>query len=153
MEFLDYDSHKTGTYLALQPSGPSRLAIERYAHELGLQNIRPAMEFHTTVIYSKTPCPAMRSATIPLPIWATGFKLEIFDPRSEDSTGCVVLELQSEQLMALNKRLTEEYGATSDYPQYRPHITMSFTVPDHLPDIKYPIHIQFDSYVCTPIKE
>lgn len=150
MNFQDFKDHTFGTYLAVQPSGPSRIAIEELVNKLGLSNPEKPMEYHTTVIYSKKPCPQITNANIELPIWGEGKKFEIFE-NAKDGAKCVVLLIDSPQLQTLHKNLMETYGCTYDFPEYIPHITLSYVVPDHIQEHPMTINIKYDSYICTPL--
>jgi 2'-5' RNA ligase len=152
MHFFDFATHSSGTYLAVQPSGPSRIAIERLVREMGLQDAEKPMQYHTTVIYSTKPCPEMMNAHIPLPIWGEARKFEIFEPAKEGKKPALVLLVESPELMKLNKELMETYGAISNFPEYKPHITLTFDPPESILEHPVTLNIKYDSYVVTPIE-
>ncbi len=150
MTFEDYIKHSTGTYFALQPSGPSRIGIESLVRQLGLKAPVNPVSYHCTVLYSKKPCPEIIREDFDMPIWAEGYEYEIF----EGEKPALVLKLRSIRLHELYKHLTETYGATSDFPTYIPHITLTYDeVPEVIPEHPVTLNIKFDSYVITPIKE
>jgi hypothetical protein len=55
-------------------------------------------------------------------------KLDIWN--SQSGKKCLVLELNCKQLVDRYKELTDTYGFTSDYPEYKCHITISYNIGD-----------------------
>ena len=151
MNFEDFKNHTNGTYFALQPSGPSRIGIQNLCTQLGLKNPVDPMSFHCTVLYSRKPCPDIVHEDFDMPIWGEGYQYDLFEIKGEKTA--TVLLLRSIRLMELNKHLTDTHGATSDFPMYTPHITLSYEPTDFIQEHPVTFNIKFDSYVITPIKE
>ena len=111
-------------YIYRQLRNPAKLVA--YARGLGLPQIVPAAELHTTVLYSRKPVDWFKlsdgfeyesSLTVPE---GGARKLE----RLGDE-GAIVLRFASDQLEWSHKRKIRE-GASHDFPEYLPHVTLGF---------------------------
>ena len=74
-------------------------------------------------------------------------------PSLEDKK-CLVLKIDQGALHRLNEELMKTYGASTDFPDYKPHITLTYNwSSDKAPvDLIEPIRIKFDSFVVNPIE-
>ncbi len=144
-EHLD---HKFGTYFALQPSGTTRNILQVIAQEYDINGSTKPLEYHTTVIYSKKPCPEMRKHDPQLPIWGTASGFELFG----DDKNVLVVRINSVQLQKLYDDL-QIYGPTSDYPEYKPHITLSYNWKGDCPRLKETFSIMYNSHVCSALED
>ena len=98
-----------------------RAFLGEYAASIGLQNL--VIEMHVTLAYSRSPvdwdAPAFQMDPRPLIVSGGTRALRKFDG------GAIVLELESR---ALTQRWSQFImaGASWDYPDYRPHITLAY---------------------------
>ena len=148
LTLLEQANHSKGTYFALQPSGATRNRLQDLVSELNIDNAVKPMEYHCTVIYSKTPCPQMRNFRPKLPIWAMGVEFLLFG----ENKNILVLKLESISLHKLYDDL-QIYNPSSDYDQYNPHITLSYNWEEELPKLKEVIPVCFDTFLCTPLED
>lgn len=120
--FLKEEEHRDGTYVSVRPGSATAKYIHDWATEVGLCPIAPE-ELHTTVVYSRTPCPAIEAHDFgPAIYMATvrGWKL------LGEFQDCLTLELESEDLQNLHKELRAVYGASHDFPEYIAHMTLCY---------------------------
>lgn len=99
--------------------------IKRWAKAQGLKNI--VKDLHVTILYCRKPVDWMK-------VGSAGDEMII--PRGgprlveEFNGGAIVLEFSSDQLKWRHEELKECTGAEHGYPEYRPHITITYTKPD-----------------------
>jgi 2'-5' RNA ligase len=123
------DLHLNGTYAELVPDSTTRAMLSNLATKLGIANITPYDKFHTTLIYSKKPCPDMQDLDgTPFPHSARIVGLETWD--TQQGTRCLVALVKCPEAIALHHSLREQHGATHDYPNYQPHFTLSYDCGD-----------------------
>lgn len=100
--------------------------LRAWMTEQGFKNALPAEDMHVTTVYSKTPLlwpekSNQRQITANANI--EDRKIEVF------GEGAVVLTFKSTHLEADHARLLDA-GAKSDYPDYRPHVTLTYDAGD-----------------------
>ena len=88
----------------------------------------PADDLHVTLCYSKTPVDWPKPDTAELIVPADGDRRRSIE---QFGKGAVVLSFASEALSARNAALRAA-GATSDYPDYAPHVTITYDLPDDM---------------------
>lgn len=124
-------STEAGTYIPVLPSAASAAELSKFVHDNipdTSEEIVSPEEYHCTVIYSKKPLKNFDKSYLDraLPLQATANRWTLFNT-------CLVLEIESNNLTRLNRTITRVYGATSDYPTYRPHITVDQNYKGKLP--------------------
>ena len=122
------EDFKKGTFVAVFPDVESKKIITDF-REKYLPDIKPETEPHITMIYSNVKTePDTKNKQYKIKV--TGY--DIFN-------GYLVALVECNELKARQKELISEYGYTSDFSKYRPHITLgiSKTIPDIplLPDL------------------
>lgn len=133
-----------GTYAAVRFSDETKDAIAAYIKDNDLPNPLGKDKMHCTLLYSRKHCPDYKPAGKIKPAWLgkpTG--LEVFESRGkmrdEEPKRCLVLRFECKQLVARHELLMEEYDATYDFPEYKPHVTLSYDIGDldetELPDV------------------
>ncbi len=121
--------HPHGTYAELIPDAATRAMLSNLAARLGIDKITPHDKFHTTVIYSKRPCPSMQDMDgEPFTHDARISKLKTWD--TQQGTRCLVAVIESPDMVTLHHTLREQHGATHDYPDFQPHFTLSYDCGD-----------------------
>lgn len=142
MSFSDFDKHKDGTYVSMKPSTSVADQLYDWVSNNGINDPLDKGEYHVTVIYSRAPCPGADNYDFKMPIEGTITGWKIFDA---PIGRCLVAHVQSEQLQTINSDLKVNYGATSDYPEYIPHITVSYNYKGELPQNYPAMKITFDT--------
>ena len=147
-----YARHKDGTYVAYQMSQDSMDTLDNFVkNNLGLEERVSKHSYHITVIYSRTPVPQAEAYAGPSVAIATAHAYEIF--QTKDGGRCLVLRVEAPQAAALNKELGT-LGATSDYPDYKPHVTLAYNISQEidvatLPLPQFPIY--FNEVTVAPL--
>lgn len=144
--FAQYLNESMGTYACLKLSQESKDRLHQFMKDT-IQSPVDKEDYHCTVVYShKDVTQAIQSQQPKLPITAKAIGYESFDG------GAYVLKIESKELNQLHKE-TRNLGATYDYPQYNPHITLSY---DNKPieDQKVPdFDLVFDQYHIEELKD
>ncbi len=117
-------THKDGTYMSVTLDKVSKDKLFSWVKECDITNAADPDQYHATVIYSRKPCPKAITYDMNLPIATTisGFKLF----PTQQGTTCLVGIVSSKVLDDHHNKLVNDYGATHDYPDYHPHITLSY---------------------------
>jgi len=146
------DLHENGTFASLKLDEPSKDVISYLSELLEVHNPIHKDDYHTTLIYSRKPCPdAVEHHGKEIQL--NGIIDNLIKWPSKSGTTCLVASVNSDELIKLNRHFTTKYGATSDYPEYKPHITLSYDCDDKeycLPDI---IPIKFTTIHVESLKE
>lgn len=160
--YLAESEHSSGTYAALSVSTASQQEIKKFVEQFLEVNddavlVKPE-DYHCTLIYSRHPCPDVKDMDFDLPVEATPVGFDLFESKSDSTKGsmCLVLKLESKELRALEKTCRDDYGATSDFPTYEPHITLVYGYTGEKPDnnvSKRLNTIKFDGYDVSPLKK
>lgn len=100
-------------------------------------------QIHTTILYSKTPVKGI--PPIEFSNWEiepAEFDLFPLSHTDESEVKALVIKLSSPELIATHQELIER-GGSHDFPEYHPHLTLSYNVPADfdlstltLPDVK-----------------
>ena len=142
-----------GTYSKAVLSVSSSEKIGKLLDMLDIPNQVASHSLHTSIVYSRSVCDEIRNIPISLPIRATPKRFDLFD--SGDNTTCLVLLLESDGLDFLHHHSREFYAATHDYPEYQPHITLSYDYPFLTPlsedMVSYIGDLEFDQYIVEPL--
>ena len=112
-----------GTYVAAKFGPVSTKLIKSYLDEGKIPNPVAPEDLHVTIVYSRKFLPnakAIGTLNPPKRVIPEGF--EIFE---DDGKKILVLRVKSAWLDARHSYFKRIHGATYDYDQYRPHITLS----------------------------
>lgn len=141
--FSQYAKHKDGTYVSMDLTDESRALLDNFVEmSLGLTERVDPSTYHATIIYSRTPVPSAEQYVgygNEQPANVVGY--EVFPTKSQGK--CLVMRLKFPFADLLNKQLTKE-GATSDYDEYTPHLTLAYDIsqeidPSTLPQPRFPL--------------
>jgi hypothetical protein len=126
---------KTGTYAAVRFSQKTIDKIKHFCKENGVKNVLRSSKLHTTLLYSRKHLPDYTGQGKIDPAWiGTPTELDVWNTRSEDkdkpSTRCLVLKYKCKELEDRHTFLMDEHGATYDFPDYQPHISLSYDIGD-----------------------
>lgn len=150
-----YAKHKDGTYVSLEMSEESRKLLDHYVEiNLGLTERVDPSTFHITVIYSRTPVPSAENYlhmnnSLPVEAMVTGY--EVFPTKNDGH--CLVMRVACPYATRLNSQLTKE-GATSDYDEYKSHITIAYNIQQEVDPHTLPVpqfHLEFDKLNVAPL--
>jgi hypothetical protein len=121
--------HQDGTYASLIPSTSSKEKLYAFCASLDVPNLVDQDDYHCTLVYSTTPCPAIAKEDFGLPIEAImrGFKI------LGDESKVLVIELYCPAAKSLHKHFRKAHDAHHDYDDYIPHITVAKDFKGELP--------------------
>lgn len=147
IDYLFESAHPGGTYASIAPSNDTKEGIFRFCSDLGIENLEDQDDYHCTIIYSSKPCPEVAKEDFGLPCAALmkGFKI-----LGED-TKVLVMELYCPRAKQLHDLFMEKYGATHDFPEYIPHITVAKDFTGQVPVDIYDGDIEFNGQSITEL--
>lgn len=102
----------------------------KWAESQGFETTLPADDMHVTVLYSRTAVDPMKMGEG----WSSdpdgGLVVKAGGPRAVERLGenAVVLLFASWSIVSRHNEMVEA-GGSHDYPEYQPHVTLSYTVP------------------------
>lgn len=150
-----YAKHKDGTYVSLEMCKESKELLDNFvAMNLGLDERVNADTYHITVIYSRTPVPsaeALLHMNTSLPVEAQPVGYEVFP--TKDDGKCLVMRVICPYATRINSQLTRE-GATSDYDEYKAHITIAYNIQQEINPLVLPVpqfQLEFDELKVAPL--
>lgn len=112
-----------GTYIGIRYSEETKSSLIEKAKSLGVLNITPREKLHTTITYSR------KHVDVDVKGESVDFEIKnLFVPdvfKTQEGKHALVWKVYSKDL---HKRYNEiqSLGATSDYDEYKPHITISY---------------------------
>lgn len=128
------DDNPDGTFVGVHLSKKSKDALAEAAAKMKVPNKLRRDKMHATLIYSRKYLPEFKAkGKFDEPLTATPDKLEIF-PSQDGNSNVLVVRLDAPDLVKRHKEIMKEHGATYDFDEYKPHITLSYNVGDFDPD-------------------
>jgi hypothetical protein len=123
-----------GTYAAVKFSQDDEDKIVEVLNKLSIQNPINKNDIHCTLLYSRKFLPNYEPIESP-DEWAYPKELIVWD--TFDKKRALVLKLDCEYLVKRHRKLMDEHKATWDFPEYHPHITLSYDIGDNeIPNLK-----------------
>lgn len=136
-----------GDYIAFAASESTKNKIEEWLKNNNLEvDNKTINNAHMTIIYSSgksLPDNIGRGNIDPIIIKADDIKLDLFDNAGNAHYKSLVLIYDCDQASMRHKDIRKEYGATHDYPNFLPHLTVSYKTEKDL-DLKKLKPIDFD---------
>lgn len=132
--------NKQGTYVGVRFSSDSLDKIKSIQDKLKLYKPVPLEKLHSTVVFSREKVPYNVETR---PAKATTGKLDVF----ATATGkrALVMHLDSEYLTNRHE-YGKVLGATWDYPDYNPHVTLSYDIgARNIKDIIEPVELDIET--------
>lgn len=114
--------NKVPTYVGVKLDDSSVQALMELAKHA--ENRVSPDDIHITVAYSKAPISMQARGNLKPSVVATPKEYSIF--KGNSGGYCLVLEVDAPELTARHNEIIRDYGASHDYPTYRPHITLSY---------------------------
>ncbi|UPT53037.1 hypothetical protein [Synechococcus phage Yong-M3-232] len=128
-----------------------------WAKANGFESTLPAADMHVTVLYSKRPVDPMKMGETWTGEEGGGLTIKPGGPRALErfGEGAVVLQFASWSLQSRHEQMVRE-GASHDYPEYLPHVTLTYEAPEGLDlaaIVPYSGELRFGPEVFAPIDE
>ena len=148
---------RNGTYGACRYTRESKKKINHWMSENSIPNPIDVEKLHTTVIYSRAEISIVRIFDVltnnfkEIELGIKGF--DKFETSSGSDKYALVALLDAEILERLHLTL-RTYGATHDFPEYHPHVTLSYNIPDEfdISSISIPnFKLQIDEIYFEPL--
>ncbi len=143
-------THPDGTYMSATLSKRSQKALNKWVQDNNIPNAADPKQYHSTIIYSRKGVPGVKDYKIQLPMKAKIKEWKIFPTQS--GAKALVAIMDSPELENHHKTIRKDYGATHDYPDYHPHVTVSYDfgsdkVPSEVPDLE----LEYDGTDIEPL--
>ena len=120
---MNFKEFSKGLYVGAKFSESTLDALEKLQRDLKIPNPVPREKLHTTIVYSRVYVPyKVASGSFEV---ANKGSLTIFE--TQEGNRALVFELESDYLTTRHN-YAKALGATYDFPDYRPHITLSYDV-------------------------
>jgi 2'-5' RNA ligase len=120
------EGKKKGTFVGVYLSKDSKAAVTELMEKLDIPNPISSSEMHMTVIYSRKHLPEFKPrGKLDENLVITPTKLDIFPAQSGDNK-VLVVRFKSDELCKRHKEIMDEHGATYDFDEYKPHLTLSY---------------------------
>lgn len=148
LKFKDFmqERRKTGVYVSAIFTPETVHNLTQWSVDNLIEKPLDPSKYHSTILYSRKTVPSaqdiVNSMSTEFEFSASNFSL--FDG-STPELKCLVVELNAPELKQLHQKL-KDAGGTHDFPEYNPHVTLSYNVPSNvdlsifkLPDFKFKI--------------
>jgi hypothetical protein len=121
------EQHKEGTYVGMKLSDKTVKELKALMKKLKIKNPVRSEKLHTTIIYSRKPCPNLEAAgDLAEPMVGVPTEFEIFPTRT--GYNALVIKFNCPDMVNRHKQLMKDHEATYDFPEYKCHITLSYNV-------------------------
>jgi hypothetical protein len=123
--------NKKGTYAGVRFDDATTDAVLRYIDENNIPNGLNPSSMHTTLLYSRKFLPDYEAqGTIDPAYEGTPTTFDVWQSTSDDgsSSNCLVIKYDCPELTKRHEYLMKTHGATYDFPDYTPHITLSYNI-------------------------
>lgn len=145
--------HPDGTYVKASLDDAAKDRIYELMDALNLNNRVPRDDLHTTIMYSRKPCPdaiEMNGTAVPFRAKISDFK--IWEDRGSGSN-CLVAVVECDPLRNIHEHMHLKYDATYDFPEFIPHITLSYDCGDLQPELPAEDYIvKYTTLSVKPLK-
>ena len=133
-----------GTYAGTYFDADTVECIRQYIKDNNIPKPVNMSKLHTTLLYSRKYLPDYEAAgKYDEPMTGTPVELVVWETQGDENTkpaNCLVLKYDCPELVKRHKKLMKDHGATFDYVEYTPHITLSYNIGtmdiEGLPDVK-----------------
>lgn len=117
-----------GTYAFVTLDTHTKQRLHQLTSELNLPNAVRPDKYHVTLLYSKKSLPEYEPKGVyHSPIIAEPGEYAVF-LQDDDNTRCLVLKLECPVLVNHHKYLMARHGGEYDFPDYIPHVTLSYDI-------------------------
>ena len=123
-----------GTYAAVSFSEDTKDRIKKFIDDNEIPNPIKLDKLHSTLLYSKKYCPNYEPlGELEEALVGTPTEFDVWQSQPDDEgtcSNCLVLQFDCDQLIDRHNSLMKEHGATFDFDEYRPHVTLSYDIGD-----------------------
>lgn len=115
-----------GVYLAAYFDLVSSTELGEWCSKNNIPNQCCDSSFHVTIVYSRNPIDIEPCHTVDIPIYPENYHLECWDTKS----GKTLVLVLSSKYLSLRFDHAMSLGASYDYDEYKPHVTLSYDIGD-----------------------
>lgn len=124
-------SPKKGTYVGVRLSKESIEKVLAVIKKLNVPEPVKVSEMHLTVIFSRKHLPDFKPrGKLDEPIIIKPKKLDIFPSGGDEDINVLVIVMDAPDLVNRHEEVMDEHKATYDFPEYIPHMTLSYDCGD-----------------------
>lgn len=132
------DLHPSGTYICADLSKESSDELHSWVKNSKINNPTKPEDYHVTITYSRKGVPQaskyIKDISLPIDSKVIGWK--IFP--TQKGGNCLVGIMAGDEFKLHHDKIRKIYGATHDYDEYHPHVTISYdygdgSIPEELP--------------------
>lgn len=135
---------RPGTYVSVKLDPASSKKLYAFAEKSGITDLVPKSDYHCTLVYSKHGIPEAEKEDLNLPITAKISGFELFDTKLSETGKCLVARLDSSDLVKAHRMYHTKYPAVYTFPEYKPHVTISYNYDGPLPEKTPRFNLSFD---------
>ena len=121
-----------GTYAGLRFNQESLKSLKEFLDNNTIPNKVPEEKLHVTLLYSRKHIPNFKAdGELLEPIICEPQEFTVWETNGEhkEKTRCLILKLLSPRLVERHIKLMKDHPqATFDYPEYSPHLTLSYDI-------------------------
>lgn len=126
MFFNEDEANDEGLYVAALYDADTCRKLSEYQRKFNIPNPTPESGFHTTIVYSRVPVDFEEMHTVDETVNPAFSQIEVWP---NDYGNVLVLKIFSPYLH-LRFQEAMAAGATYDFPEYQPHVTLSYDIGD-----------------------
>ena len=134
MEIYYNKDMPTGTYVGVRFDADTKKRIMDLISQLKLKNPIPEDKLHSTIVYSDKKNLEGFTSKNPAGYSAKPKGFSLFDNSENSKSKCLVMELDSEDLHSRHSDIVGKYDVEEKFPEYKPHITLSYDYDGEVPD-------------------
>ena len=118
-----------GSYSAVKFGNGTNEALKAFNAEHSIPNALDPNKLHTTVLFSRKFLPNyVPAGRIDPPLVGKFIGYDVWLSAPFSGTRCLVMLYDCPELVKRHKDLMTEHGATYDFEEYKPHITISYDI-------------------------
>ncbi len=125
---------KRGSYAGVHFDEDTLKRIKEFSIGNKIPQRVQSSKLHSTVLYSKKYLPNYKAqGELETPIIGTPKKFSVWETQPDKDGGTansLVLQYDASELVAHHQKLMKEHGATYDFDEYKPHVTLSYNIGD-----------------------
>lgn len=133
-ELINEVKELPGTYAGVGFCDDTIKRIKTFIEENEIPQPVPDDKLHSTVLYSRKHLPDYQAAgEYEQPYEGTPTEFDLWKSQPDENgetSNCLVLQYDCDPLVERHNSLMQEHGATFDFDEYRPHVTLSYNVGD-----------------------
>lgn len=149
---MSEETKPAGLYACVKYDQATKDWIESIGKQLRVPNLIPKDDFHTTIQYSRADVPGYEVDGSMGGKVANSGSIYFEKFKKPDQPSCLVMRFDS-PVLQLRHDYGRLLGASYDFSQYKPHITLSYDVPDdfYIGDDKFVRDLIIDHEEASPL--